>query len=341
MSFLQRIGQSETPEGQQLNQQFANAAKPFQCLDTEHKQMKYFVQAEYLVQPVEEPLPGVSYTQQRDSQTGTVKQVAVQDTFQRIPLRSLLKLILESPGTMEKIMEWKRKLMYKADDAKTYGIDAVLKAVVDYINDLETNGVEVDTTHFKDTLKEAWFSPGRSHRSATGFLEERLRNVRKRTHRENCTSREKEDSQAISSTLVIPEPSISPDRAVQLAEWLKNNMWPANQVADYMKETAIHRTQWIRANGTKSIEEITCEFPRLLDTPGMISQDFSVLFPDHAERLFQTWKMSFKDKILCFASQEKNAQELLHNLDNLSPDSETAGTVKTGTLSHTGAYLCM
>lgn len=171
-------------------------------------------------------------------------------------------------------------------------------------------------------------------------------------------------------------------------------MWPANQVADYMKETALHRAQWIRANGTKSIEEITCEFPRLLDTPGMvgpnlciffqkvripfdghqdgrcgkkrtcvlqeyifkqgnqfactalelwkaedralpfnffkyvnallishfqISQDFSVLFPDHAERLFQTWKMSFKDKILCFASQEKKAQELLHNLDNLSP----------------------
>ncbi|XP_052433847.1 uncharacterized protein LOC127974538 [Carassius gibelio] len=167
---------------------------------------------------------------------------------------------------------------------------------------------------------EAWFSPGRSHRPATGFLEERLRNVRKRTRRENCTSREKEDSQAISSTLVIPEPSISPDRAVQLAEWLKNNMWPANQVADYMKETAIHRAQWIRANGTKSIEEITCEFPRLLDTPGMISQDFSVLFPDHAERLFQTWKMSFKDKILCFASQEKKAQELLQNLDSLSPE---------------------
>ncbi|KAL1255351.1 hypothetical protein QQF64_013412 [Cirrhinus molitorella] len=226
MSFLQRFGQSETPEGQQLNQQFANAAEPFQGLDTEHKQMKYFVQAGYLVQPVEQPLPGVSYTQQRDSQTGTVKQVAVQDTFQRIPLCPLLKVILESPGTMEKIMEWKMKLndsnslddttvlktssvfptepsvplllynddcemvnslgsktsihklgfiyftlkclppeclssldshfllaVYKADDAKTYGIDAVLRSVVDDINDLETNGVEVDTAHFKGTLK--------------------------------------------------------------------------------------------------------------------------------------------------------------------------------------------
>ncbi|XP_056621316.1 uncharacterized protein LOC130434930 isoform X1 [Triplophysa dalaica] len=169
---------------------------------------------------------------------------------------------------------------------------------------------------------EAWFSPGRSHRPATGFLEERLRNVRKRSRRETNTSREKNDSEAMSSisrNLFIPEPSTSPDRAVQLAEWLKNNMWPANQVAEYMKETAIHRAHWIRANGTKSIEDITVEFPRLLDTPGMISQDFAILFPNHAERLSQTWKFSFKDKILRFASQEKKAQELLHNIDSLSP----------------------
>ncbi|RXN29273.1 hypothetical protein ROHU_018591 [Labeo rohita] len=225
MTFLQATGQSEIPEAHQLNLHFENAAKAFQCLDTEHKQMKYFVQSGYLVQPVEQPLPGVSYTQQRDSQTGTVKQVAVQDTFQRIPLRPLLKLILQSPGTMEKITEWKRKIsdskslddttvlrtsvcpsepsvplllyndecemvnplcsktsvhklgliyftlkclppeclssldshfllaVYKADDAKTYGLDAVLKSVVDDINDLGTNGVEVDTAHFKGTLK--------------------------------------------------------------------------------------------------------------------------------------------------------------------------------------------
>ncbi|XP_051945253.1 uncharacterized protein LOC127617299 isoform X2 [Xyrauchen texanus] len=196
MSFLERIGQSETPEGQQLNQQFANAAKPFQCLDTEHKQMKYFVQTGYLVQPVVQPLPGVSYTQQRDSQTGTVKQVAVQDTFQRIPLRPLLKIILESPGTMEKIMEWKRKL----SDSNSLGDTTVLKI----------------------------------------------------------------------SSVFPTEPSV----------------------------------------------------PLLLynDDCEMISQAFSILFPDHAERLCQNWKLSFKDKILHFASQEKKAQELLHNVENLSPE---------------------
>ncbi|KAA0721273.1 hypothetical protein E1301_Tti020639 [Triplophysa tibetana] len=145
-------------------------------------------------------------------------RVAVQDTFRRIPLRPLVKLIHESPGTTEKIMKWTRKLsdsnsldditvlkssvhptdpsvplllynddcemvnplgsktsihklgfiyftlkclppeclsslnshfllaVYKSDDAKTYGIDSVLKSVVDDINDLEKNGLEVDTS---------------------------------------------------------------------------------------------------------------------------------------------------------------------------------------------------
>jgi len=77
---------------------------------------------------------------------------------------------------------------------------------------------------------------------------------------------------------LLAEPSISPDRAVQIAEWLKNNMWPADKVAEYMKETAIHRAQWIRANGTKSIEDINCEFPRLLDTPGMVGPNLCSFF---------------------------------------------------------------
>ncbi|XP_056101434.1 uncharacterized protein LOC130080162 [Rhinichthys klamathensis goyatoka] len=50
---------------------------------------------------------------------------------------------------------------------------------------------------------EAWFNPGRSHRPATGFLEERLRNIRKRSRRENSAGRKK-DSQAMISILDIP-----------------------------------------------------------------------------------------------------------------------------------------
>uniref|UniRef100_UPI003AAF1029 uncharacterized protein n=1 Tax=Centroberyx gerrardi TaxID=166262 RepID=UPI003AAF1029 len=171
---------------------------------------------------------------------------------------------------------------------------------------------------------EAFYSRGRQHCPATGFLEERLRNVRKRVHHENRTSSDKQEAceEATSSGLVLPESRVSSERAAQLTEWLKNNVWPANQVAEYMRETAIHRAKWIKENGTKSLDEIVREYPRLLDTPGMISQDFSIIYPQHAEKLFETWILVFKDKILCFASQEKQAQALLTEVDKLPPDAE-------------------
>lgn len=53
-----------------------------------------------------------------------------------------------------------------------------------------------------------------------------------------------------------------------MTKWL-NNIWPANQVSEYMNETAIQRAQWTRQNGAKTVE-IVRKYPRLLDTPGMM-----------------------------------------------------------------------
>ncbi|KAK9963884.1 hypothetical protein ABG768_005106 [Culter alburnus] len=204
VSFLREIGHSESPGGQQLLEHFACAAQPFQGFESEYKQMQYFTQSGCFVQPEEVPLPGFSYTQQRDPSTGTVRQVAVRDTFQRVPLKPLLKQVLESPGMMEKIFEWQNqestaledfrdgtifktnelfskelsiplvlynddcemvnplglktsvhKLVsfYKTDDVKTYGINAVLDTVVCDIEDLELEGIQVETKHFKGTIK--------------------------------------------------------------------------------------------------------------------------------------------------------------------------------------------
>lgn len=54
-----------------------------------------------------------------------------------------------------------------------------------------------------------------------------------------------------------------------MTKWLKNNIWPAIHVAEYMKDTAIQRAQWTRQNGDKTVE-IVREYPHLLDTPGMV-----------------------------------------------------------------------
>ncbi|XP_028837523.1 uncharacterized protein LOC114791133 isoform X2 [Denticeps clupeoides] len=144
---------------------------------------------------------------------------------------------------------------------------------------------------------EAWFSPGRFHRPATGFLEERLRNVRKKIRR----GRQKpvsSDNPRDSSNFTLPESNVDSERVTQMIKWLRNNIWPASQVEQYMKETAIQRAKWIRNDGSKTIMEIAKEYPCLLDTPGMISQDFLILNPDCASNLTENWVSVFKENYM-------------------------------------------
>ncbi|XP_039670902.1 uncharacterized protein LOC120567860 [Perca fluviatilis] len=101
---------------------------------------------------------------------------------------------------------------------------------------------------------EIWYTTGRSHRPATGFLEERLWNVRKR----------------LRSTSRLRKCTISDERALQLKEWLRNNSQPLSQIETYMENTAVYRAKWIRDNNW-TIDEILEEFPHLMtkDMPGI------------------------------------------------------------------------
>ncbi|XP_041833280.1 uncharacterized protein LOC121634589 [Melanotaenia boesemani] len=166
---------------------------------------------------------------------------------------------------------------------------------------------------------DAWFTPGRKHRPATGFLEERLRNIRKRLR--STQMRRTPQAPQEHPSMTFPEPNITGDRAIQLTEWLKNNIWPPAQVAQYMLETAVHRAQWIRANGNTPMHAVIAEFPRLVDTPGMISQDFGVLYPESSGRLTENWSTVFSSKLIQLAKKEKVA-ELPANIDLLPADTQ-------------------
>ncbi len=109
MSLFSQLGHDQNPQVEALWQDFSDAAEPFKGLETDFKQIKYFTNSGNFIQPVKEVLPGSSYVQQRDSATGSVRQVAVADTYQRVPLKPLLVKILELPGILQAMMEWQRK----------------------------------------------------------------------------------------------------------------------------------------------------------------------------------------------------------------------------------------
>ncbi|KAM6951105.1 uncharacterized protein FYW47_014625 [Aplochiton taeniatus] len=163
---------------------------------------------------------------------------------------------------------------------------------------------------------EAWYNPGRYHRPATGFLEERLRNIRKRMRGPRREAKRRQRSQAEVQepsgwTVVVPECHLGEAEAVGMKEWLQTHRQPAAQVEEYMKLTAPLRMAWIRCAGTKPVQDIITEYPRLYDTQGMITQDFGVMFPECTDQLFGLWGPLFTDKILLFAKKEPKAFDLL------------------------------
>ncbi|XP_028403346.1 uncharacterized protein LOC114526049 [Dendronephthya gigantea] len=120
---------------------------------------------------------------------------------------------------------------------------------------------------------EAWYTPGKGIHSATGWLEERLRNVRKRSNEHNPIRQPKisTPSNLISSVTALPESTTTENEHLGMKEWLKQHTEPVSTVNAYMKRTVLNRAKWIRENSELPIRGIILEYPRLFDTPGMVN----------------------------------------------------------------------
>lgn len=55
-----------------------------------------------------------------------------------------------------------------------------------------------------------------------------------------------------------------------MKEWLCHNLEPETKVKDFMQKTAIKRAALLRDENFR-LDQIIKEFPRLFDTPGMVS----------------------------------------------------------------------
>ena len=96
---------NEDPERQDLIEMFHNFQNPFQQLETAYQQQKYFTQTGHFIQPREVPF-AIAYYPRNNRDTGHVDHIARQVTFQYVPLKQLLKHILESKGLMRAVLEY-------------------------------------------------------------------------------------------------------------------------------------------------------------------------------------------------------------------------------------------
>ncbi|XP_063971458.1 uncharacterized protein LOC135158103 [Lytechinus pictus] len=96
---------------------------------------------------------------------------------------------------------------------------------------------------------EAFFTKSRDRHSATGYIEERLRNVRKRMPKQASTMKDQPTDQGSGEPPAEDKDStISEDEAAEMCRWLQHNVQPVKTVQDYMAATSqkrirdIHRT---------------------------------------------------------------------------------------------------
>ena len=92
------------PDRQQLMETFTNFQNPFENPQTAYKQQKYFTESSYFIKPLEVPFAIAHYPRHNPS-TSHVDQVARHLTFQYVPLKQLLKHVLESNGFMRALQE--------------------------------------------------------------------------------------------------------------------------------------------------------------------------------------------------------------------------------------------
>ncbi|XP_046860958.1 uncharacterized protein LOC124454196 [Xenia sp. Carnegie-2017] len=136
---------------------------------------------------------------------------------------------------------------------------------------------------------EAWYTPGKGIHSATGWLEERLRNVRRKSIKHRQTE---QDFGSTSTSLKhltrsLPEPVLNESDHAGMKQGMKDNWEPISTLKSYMQKTVLNRSEWIRKTPQLTIREVMKEYPRLLDVPGTVEIDYATLYPDVADNLFR------------------------------------------------------
>ncbi|PIK62632.1 hypothetical protein BSL78_00424 [Apostichopus japonicus] len=148
--------------------------------------------------------------------------------------------------------------------------------------------------------QEAWYTPGKGLHSASGWLKERLRNVRRRTSGTKRTAQVPTVSKMVKVT-ALPDCSVSETDDYAMKEWLKNHIEPLSQVHEFMEKTTIKRAEWIRKSWFIN-SSILKEYPRLIDIPGM-------------------WTPRFVEKVLQYADLQGKWQSYLNvRADRLDSD---------------------
>ncbi|XP_064636949.1 uncharacterized protein LOC135493501 [Lineus longissimus] len=91
---------------QHLKKIFKDSCSPFAGFESQYKQEKYFADKGTYIPPVSIPL-GVAFNPKRDAATGGVRQSQTHDSFQYIPIKDVLRAVLNQDGVLDSIEQYR------------------------------------------------------------------------------------------------------------------------------------------------------------------------------------------------------------------------------------------
>ncbi|XP_041841394.1 uncharacterized protein LOC121639876 [Melanotaenia boesemani] len=164
--------------------------------------------------------------------------------------------------------------------------------------------------------------------SGSGYLAWRLKTIQRKTAEERAASVSKSPKTGgpgHAQPRFFTSDKVLSNEDVEAAIAVLKHAADENTVREKMKATFSYRHSLV--NDEKNAADVFSVFPRFLDTPGLIEQDFRLLFgEDTAIKFLERWPTNFKAKVIKESRGLVPTTELLELLRN----AESAAGVENG-----------
>ncbi|XP_041834760.1 uncharacterized protein LOC121635572 isoform X2 [Melanotaenia boesemani] len=156
--------------------------------------------------------------------------------------------------------------------------------------------------------------------SHCGFLESKLRNLRRNLQQEQRRYRKRK---VTTDSDEAGEPETTENETTDTTEWvtLTKRLRPSAEnlsaIKTGMEKTYIHRRAWI-SRDSPTVEEIFNEYPRFLDTPCLLDSEFGRLTGGKTDFFLRRWEASIIPKLKSVAALENSTSPLLKGVEDKS-----------------------
>ncbi|CAM4532181.1 unnamed protein product [Leuciscus chuanchicus] len=252
--------------------------------------------------------------------------------------KALIEKILTSKPGGERIMQEYGKTKSLTDATRRQMINILAAEMTHGVRVMYAQGIVALFPYLEDPYSQHGYEHYYNPESGLGYLAWRLKTIQRKTAEERGASVSKSPKVGGPGRGRQPftydrEPS---DEDVEAAIAVLRHSADEKTVREKMKMTFIYRQAMVNDEAKSS--DVFLVFPRFLDTPGLIEQDFRLLFAEAtANKFLEKWSTTFKAKVIKESHGLAPTTELL----DLMRNAESAAEVENGWDSDMSAILLL